>query len=47
VVVLVNLKPRNMQGVKSSGMLMAASDASHENVKLLLPHDGSILRDRI
>jgi aminoacyl tRNA synthase complex-interacting multifunctional protein 1 len=47
VVVLVNLKPRNMQGVKSSGTLMAASDASHENVELLLPHDGSILRDRI
>ncbi|CAK7325033.1 unnamed protein product [Dovyalis caffra] len=47
VVVLANLKPRNMRGVKSSGMLMAASDASHENVELLHPPDGSIPGDRI
>ncbi|RVW21639.1 hypothetical protein CK203_107472 [Vitis vinifera] len=42
VVVLANLKPRNMRGVKSCGMLMAASDASHENVELLVPPEGSI-----
>ncbi|OMO66658.1 hypothetical protein CCACVL1_21031 [Corchorus capsularis] len=47
VVVLANLKPRNMRGVKSSGMLMAASDASHENVELLLPPDAAIPGDRI
>lgn len=47
VVVLANLKPRNMRGVKSNGMLMAASDASHENVELLHPPDGSIPGDRI
>lgn len=47
VVVLANLKPRNMRGVKSSGMLMAASDASHENVELLVPPDGSNPGERI
>lgn len=47
VVVLANLKPRNMRGVKSNGMLMAASDASHENVELLHPPHGSIPGDRI
>lgn len=47
VVVLANLKPRNMRGVKSSGMLMAASDASHENVELLVPPEGSVPGQRI
>ncbi|KDP29526.1 hypothetical protein JCGZ_19239 [Jatropha curcas] len=47
VVVLANLKPRNMRGVKSSGMLMAASDSSHENVELLEPPEGSIPGERI
>lgn len=47
VVVLANLKPRNMRGVKSSGMLMAASDASHENVELLVPPEGSTPGERI
>ncbi|KAL8160332.1 hypothetical protein V2J09_001869 [Rumex salicifolius] len=47
VVVLANLKPRNMRGVKSCGMLMAASDAAHENVELLVPHEGSVPGERI
>ncbi|XP_010278430.1 PREDICTED: aminoacyl tRNA synthase complex-interacting multifunctional protein 1 [Nelumbo nucifera] len=47
VVVLANLKPRNMRGVKSSGMLLAASDASHENVELLLPPEASVPGERI
>ncbi|GAB2217898.1 hypothetical protein Droror1_Dr00001112 [Drosera rotundifolia] len=47
VVVLANLKPRNMRGVKSSGMLMAASDASHENVELLVPPESSVPGERI
>ncbi|KAJ6289594.1 hypothetical protein OIU78_025508 [Salix suchowensis] len=47
VAVLANLKPRNMRGVKSNGMLMAASDASHEHVELLHPPDGSIPGERI
>ncbi|KAM1394016.1 hypothetical protein PS1_030044 [Malus domestica] len=47
VVVLANLKPRNMRGVKSNGMLMAASDASHENVELLVPPEGSLPGQRV
>ncbi|VVA36149.1 PREDICTED: pentatricopeptide repeat-containing [Prunus dulcis] len=47
VVVLANLKPRNMRGVKSSGMLLAASDASHENVELLVPPEGSLPGQRV
>ena len=47
MVVLANLKPRNMRGVKSYGMLMAASDAPHENVELLVPPEGSLPGERI
>ncbi|KAK3003033.1 hypothetical protein RJ639_020192 [Escallonia herrerae] len=47
VVVLANLKPRNMRGVKSCGMLMAASDASHENVELLVPPDDAVPGERV
>lgn len=47
VVVLANLKPRNMRGIKSNGMLMAASDASHETVELLKPPEGSTPGERI
>lgn len=47
VIVLSNLKPRNMRGIKSCGMLMAASDASHENVELLVPPEDSIPGERI
>lgn len=47
VVVLANLKPRNMRGVKSFGMLMAASDAAHENVELLVPPEGAVPGDRV
>uniref|UniRef100_A0A803M5F8 tRNA-binding domain-containing protein n=2 Tax=Chenopodium quinoa TaxID=63459 RepID=A0A803M5F8_CHEQI len=47
VLVLANLKPRNMRGIKSNGMLMAASDASHENVELLVPPEDSVPGERI
>jgi aminoacyl tRNA synthase complex-interacting multifunctional protein 1 len=47
VIVLANLKPRNMCGIKSNGMLMAASDASHENVELLTPPEGSVPGERV
>lgn len=36
-----------MRGVKSYGMLMAASDASHENVELLAPPEGSLPGERV
>jgi tRNA-binding EMAP/Myf-like protein len=47
VVVLSNLKPRNMRGVKSNGMLLAASDAAHEHVELLSPPPGAMPGERI
>ncbi|GAV67186.1 tRNA_bind domain-containing protein [Cephalotus follicularis] len=47
VVVLANLKPRNMRGVKSCGMLLAASDASHHRVELLVPPQISLPGDRV
>lgn len=47
VVVLANLKPRNMRGVKSCGMLLCASDSAHENVELLVPPQGSGPGDRV
>ncbi|CAH2063465.1 unnamed protein product [Thlaspi arvense] len=47
VVVLANLKPRNMRGVKSCGMLLCASDSAHENVELLVPPQGSVPGDRV
>ncbi|OVA10202.1 tRNA-binding domain [Macleaya cordata] len=47
VIVLANLKPRNMCGVKSNGMLLCASDASHENVELLQPPEGAFPGERI
>ncbi|RDX87791.1 putative methionine--tRNA ligase [Mucuna pruriens] len=47
VIVLSNLKPRNMRGVKSSGMLMAASDAKHEHVELLFPPEEATPGERI
>lgn len=47
VIVLSNLKPRNMRGVKSCGMLMAASDSKHENVELLFPPEEANPGERI
>lgn len=47
VVVLANLKARNMRGVKSNGMLLCASDAAHENVELLSPPEGAHPGERI
>jgi tRNA-binding EMAP/Myf-like protein len=41
VVVLCNLKARNMRGVKSHGMLLAASDAEHARVEPLDPPPGA------
>ncbi len=34
---LCNLKPRNMRGVKSNGMVLCASNAAHDKVEPLLP----------
>ena len=36
-----------MRGVKSNGMLLAASDASHEKVELLTPPEEAQVGERI
>jgi methionyl-tRNA synthetase len=40
-IVLVNLEPRKLKGIESQGMLLAASNEDHSEVKLLQP-DGAI-----
>ena len=47
VVVVANLKPRNMAGVKSNGMLLAASDDARENIELLCAPEGAVPGERI
>eukprot|EP00240_Pyramimonas_obovata_P012753 CAMPEP_0118922384 /NCGR_PEP_ID=MMETSP1169-20130426/1330_1 /TAXON_ID=36882 /ORGANISM="Pyramimonas obovata, Strain CCMP722" /LENGTH=227 /DNA_ID=CAMNT_0006863243 /DNA_START=159 /DNA_END=842 /DNA_ORIENTATION=- len=47
VVVLCNLKPRNMAGIKSNGMLLAASDEAHETVQLLSPPADAPIGERV
>jgi tRNA-binding EMAP/Myf-like protein len=41
VVVLCNLKARNMRGIKSHGMLLAASNEGHDVVEPLVPPQGA------
>ncbi|GIL61237.1 hypothetical protein Vafri_15643 [Volvox africanus] len=47
VVVICNLKPRNMRGIKSFGMLLAASDEPHVVVEPLVPPPGARPGERI
>lgn len=47
VVVICNLKPRNMRGIKSFGMVLAASNEEHTVVEPLLPPEGSSPGDRV
>lgn len=46
VVVLANLKERNMRGVKSKGMLLCASNADHTAVEPLAPPEGAAVGER-
>lgn len=41
VIVICNLKARNMRGIKSHGMVLCASDEAHENVEPLAPPQGA------
>ena len=41
VIVVCNLKARNMRGIKSHGMVLCASDEAHENVEPLQPPEGA------
>jgi methionyl-tRNA synthetase len=38
IVIVANLAPRKMRGEMSQGMLLAASDESHETVEVVGPH---------
>jgi aminoacyl tRNA synthase complex-interacting multifunctional protein 1 len=47
VVILANLKPRNMRGIKSNGMLLCASNEDHTVVEPLAPPAGAALGERV
>ena len=47
VVVLCNLKPRNMRGIKSHGMLLCASNDAHDAVEPLCPPEGAAVGERV
>ncbi|MFZ5955522.1 MAG: methionine--tRNA ligase subunit beta [Nanoarchaeota archaeon] len=36
-VVLANLRPRNLKGIESKGMILASSDENHEKVVIISP----------
>jgi tRNA-binding EMAP/Myf-like protein len=47
VLVLCNLKPRNMRGIKSHGMVLAASNEEHTAVEPLAPPAGAAPGERV
>ena len=47
VIVLCNLKARNMRGIKSHGMLLCASNETHEQVEPLTPPEGAQVGERV
>merc|ERR1712150_46023 len=47
VAVVCNLKPANMRGIKSHGMLLCASDKDHKTVEVLKVAPGSKPGERI
>ena len=47
VMVLCNLKARNMRGIKSDGMLLCASNDTHEIVEPLMPPKDSVTGERV
>lgn len=47
VTVLCNLKPRNMRGIASNGMLLCASNDDHDCVELLQPPSDAIAGERV
>jgi len=47
VAVVCNLKPANMRGIKSQGMLLCASDKEHTTVEVLVIPEGSKPGERI
>jgi len=47
VVLVCNLKPSNLKGVKSEAMVLAASNSDHTQVELLVPPPGSKIGERV
>ncbi|CAH0484565.1 unnamed protein product [Peronospora farinosa] len=47
VLVLLNLKPAKLGGFKSHGMVLCASDASHENVQFIEPPADAKVGERV
>ncbi|KAJ3118016.1 hypothetical protein HK100_000696 [Physocladia obscura] len=47
ILVLKNLKPAAMRGVKSHAMVLCASNADHTQVEFLVPPPGSVPGDRV
>lgn len=47
MVVLCNLKPRNMRGVKSNGMVLCASSDAHDRVEPLAPPPEATVGERV
>ena len=47
MVVLCNLKPRNMRGVKSNGMVLCASNEAHDVVEILEPPSDAKVGERL
>lgn len=47
VVILANLKPRNMRGIKSNGMLLCASNKEHTLVEPLEPPPEANIGERV
>ncbi|KAJ3300623.1 hypothetical protein HK104_009280 [Borealophlyctis nickersoniae] len=47
ILVLKNLKPASMRGIKSHAMVLCASNADHTKVEFLVPPPGSVPGDRV
>nr|KAJ3422561.1 hypothetical protein HK105_007543 [Polyrhizophydium stewartii] len=47
ILVLKNLKPVAMRGIKSYAMVLCASNAEHDKVEFLVPPPGSVPGDRV
>ncbi|CAN0240672.1 unnamed protein product [Ectocarpus sp. 12 AP-2014] len=47
VIVLANLKPRNIGGFKSNGMVLCASSEDHSVVKIVEPPPGAAIGARV
>ncbi|KAK9462517.1 uncharacterized protein V1516DRAFT_162751 [Lipomyces oligophaga] len=47
IVVVANLKPVNMRGIKSEAMVLCASDEDHGKVEFTVPPEGSKAGDRL